>query len=272
MSSTESPDRQTPEIGLSNGWVILIVGFCIVCFLALLIVPALAKLREPSKYPATPNSMKLFGLVFKMYANESEGERWPALAPNDAVWAPDISKLYPEYMSDPGIMVSSEHPNSDSLHKTIHHVLKYPNPDHQTAAGLMGLSFAYLGHAVKDEAGFAALVEARNRGLLDGSGKNFRVRDLDAWIFPLREGVERFLITDINGGLAFVQLEAIRSNIPVMVEIAGWKHKRSEETPRGAHVLYMGGHVEFVKLGTFPVLAEVMDVLSGLAEGFNPPR
>lgn len=52
---------------------------------------------------------------------------------------------------------------------------------------------------------------------------------------------------------------------PAPVETWGWNNKSSPREFNGAHVLYMDGHVEFVKLGTFPVVPEVMDVLSGIA-------
>lgn len=258
------PNSKECYTGKLTGMLAVLLALCLV---ASILLPAMHRAKYRIAGPVAQHAMKQLGLGFTMYAEESTGAMWPGLSPNQRVWAPDLAQIYPKYAEDPAILVSSEHPGRNEILTVIHYVLNAASPDHETAAGLMGLSFAYLGYAVKDQAGFAALVEARNRGLLDGSGKNIRVRDLDALIFPLREGVERFLITDINGASAFAQLEAIRSNIPVMVEIAGWKHKRSEETPRGAHVLYMGGHVEFVKLGTFPVVPGVMDVLSGLAEG-----
>ncbi len=84
----------------------------------------------------------------------------------------------------------------------------------------------------------------------------------------LREGVERFLITDINnaGGSAKAQ-----STLPVMIDAWGGTKKVSNtiddnalaavgtfnHVPGGANVLYMDGHVEFLKYqgsgGKFPV-------------------
>jgi len=73
-------------------------------------------------------------------------------------------------------------------------------------------------------------------------------------VFRLREGIERFLITDINnaGGSAVAQ-----SVIPVLWDtvttgVSGgvdYNH-----VPGGANVLYMDGHVNFVRYpGPFPV-------------------
>jgi len=76
--------------------------------------------------------------------------------------------------------------------------------------------------------------------------------------YRLREGIERFLITDITNPAAGAQAQ---SDLPVMwdycaaktrVEI-GWKIKSSgaptlfNHIPGGSNVLYMDGHVEFQK-------------------------
>jgi prepilin-type N-terminal cleavage/methylation domain-containing protein/prepilin-type processing-associated H-X9-DG protein len=81
-------------------------------------------------------------------------------------------------------------------------------------------------------------------------------------VMRLREGIERFAITDINNpaGSAVAQ-----SSIPVMFDTYG-NPMMSVDTgggvifnhiPGGCNVLYMDGHVEFVKYpGRFPVTNE----------------
>ena len=71
-------------------------------------------------------------------------------------------------------------------------------------------------------------------------------------VYRLREGIERFMITDINNpGAAKGQ-----SQIPVMWDVisanplgsVGFNH-----LPGGCNVLYLDGHVDFLKLGSeFP--------------------
>ena len=72
-------------------------------------------------------------------------------------------------------------------------------------------------------------------------------------IFRLKEGIERFLITDINnpGGSAQSQ-----SNLAVMWdEISGDEASHFNHVPGGCNVLYMDGHVAFIKYpGRFPVM------------------
>jgi len=65
-------------------------------------------------------------------------------------------------------------------------------------------------------------------------------------IYRLREGIERFMITDINNPAAsamaqseiFIMLDALN------IDVSGYNH-----VPAGCNVLYMDGHVEFL---TYP--------------------
>jgi prepilin-type N-terminal cleavage/methylation domain-containing protein/prepilin-type processing-associated H-X9-DG protein len=76
-------------------------------------------------------------------------------------------------------------------------------------------------------------------------------------VHRLREGIERFLITDINNPAGS---NASQSELPIMWDTlsanvsggVGFNH-----VPGGCNALYMDGHVEFVKLGgEFPATAE----------------
>jgi len=70
----------------------------------------------------------------------------------------------------------------------------------------------------------------------------------------LREGIERFFITDINNPAASAQAQ---SNIVVMHDTISDDSSRFNHVPGGANILYMDGHVEFVKwnggTGHFPM-------------------
>jgi len=73
-------------------------------------------------------------------------------------------------------------------------------------------------------------------------------------LYRLKEGIERFLITDINNpaGSAVAQ-----STIPVAMDAVaytpGTGHiARFNHVPGGSNVLYMDGHVEFVKYAQYP--------------------
>jgi prepilin-type N-terminal cleavage/methylation domain-containing protein/prepilin-type processing-associated H-X9-DG protein len=85
-------------------------------------------------------------------------------------------------------------------------------------------------------------------------------------IYRLREGIERFLITDINNpaGSAVAQSEVWIMSDAVATRASAYSH-----VPGGANVLYMDGHVEFVKYpGKPPVTPGVAAVVGILASDF----
>ncbi len=91
-------------------------------------------------------------------------------------------------------------------------------------------------------------------------------------IYRLREGIERFLITDINNPAATAQAQ---SELAVMWdEISGDDASHFNHVPGGCNVLYMDGHVAFLRYSglfgnTFPVNAGgiVFHEFSHLHEG-----
>ena len=103
----------------------LLVVIAIIGILAAILLPALARARESARRASCANNLKQFALVFKMYANEAPGEKWPsvmfkaALPPQMDVnvntlgvplgiaiaFFPTWWEIYPEYISDPNIAI-----------------------------------------------------------------------------------------------------------------------------------------------------------------------
>jgi len=88
-----------------------------------------------------------------------------------------------------------------------------------------------------------------------------------ATVYHLREGIERFLITDINNPAASAQAQ---SEVFVMLDTfaAGEGTKYFNHIPGGCNVLYMDGHVKFIRYPTeAPVIAavaEMVDMVMGM--------
>lgn len=255
------PGGGTPPVG-DRG---LKAGVAVTLF-AVALVFAISYLqagRESNCGPtSTANSMRQLAIGLEMRANETKGAFWPGFARKDGIWVPDLAVMYPDYLPPPATLVALEHPEREHIAACLELALQNPGPDFDTAAGLVAMSFAYIGCAVYDEAGFARIVEARKAGLLDGTGKYIVLPDERGTVVPFRQQVERFMITDINGPGGAV--EQVKSSIPVLVETWQWRLRESGRTIDGAHVLYLDGHVAQVPFGTFPVVPVVMDALCGV--------
>ena len=63
-------------------------------------------------------------------------------------------------------------------------------------------------------------------------------------VYRLREGIERFFITDINNPAS---TSLAQSNIYTMTDIVASRSDAFNHLPGGANVLYLDGHVEFIR-------------------------
>lgn len=77
-------------------------------------------------------------------------------------------------------------------------------------------------------------------------------------VYRLREGIERFLITDINNPAASAMAQ---SSVFIMLDRIATAVGSFNHIPGGSNVLYMDGHVEFIKYqeknGRAPVIGTV---------------
>jgi prepilin-type processing-associated H-X9-DG protein len=71
----------------------------------------------------------------------------------------------------------------------------------------------------------------------------------------LREGIERFFISDINNAAA---TSVAQSDLPTSWDVVATEVSWFNHIPGGCNVLYMDGHVEFVRYPSeeFPVSEE----------------
>ncbi|HNR32476.1 MAG TPA: DUF1559 domain-containing protein [Candidatus Hydrogenedentes bacterium] len=82
----------------------------------------------------------------------------------------------------------------------------------------------------------------------------------DRILYRFREGIERFFITDINNPAASVEAQ---STLPVFLDLVSTDVGDFNHIPGGSNVLYLDGHVRFLRYPTdFPVTRAFAGLIS----------
>lgn len=312
----------------------LLVVIAIIGILAAILLPALARARESARRSSCQNNLKQMGVVFKMYANEAKGERFPRIHGDeswgnndnplyngkcenggaDADYMADMRALYPEYLTDPHVLFC---PSDTEGRDNFGMVTAVPGQvcPFEGQISNSDVSYTYMGFAfdkvAENDPGLeASLIDSRisgkvnaqlgylalglvyiegvafggvsgdedptNDGLLDEDYDNESVHALvsalaggvtlgngeGTTIYRLREGIERFLITDINNPAASAMAQ---STLPVMWDIVSTDQSSAQfnHIPGGANCLYMDGHVKFNKyVSDFPATTTFAKIAS----------
>lgn len=223
--------------GLRFFGAMTMAAFFAVAMAVLVLLPSLGRSREAARRASVENNLIQIGLVFKMYANESRGERLPPAVSIDGNWVPDLRTIYPEYLSDPNVLIDPATADEDDYEALVNAVESSP-PDWDTAHRIIAKSIVYTGYATKTPEEIQAFGERQQLARLEPD------QDIaleDKTLYRLREGIERFYITDINNPAASAQ---VQSDIPVLMQNV-FRDDLVKATG-GAKVLFLDGHVEFV--------------------------
>ncbi len=263
----------------------LLVVIAIVTILAGILLPALSRAREAASRASCANNLKQWAVVFKAFSAENKG-KWPRCRRGLA--GVDGPNLYPDYFNDDRLMLcpSDEEGRQAYERGGVDNVgIWYVEESGQRIIIpdlFVRLSYVYMGWITQREIELVNVATIqRARGISNTFNIDHPIKDstLDCAdqrivnggqgpgtgngggdsIYRLKEGVERFVITDINNPAAGA---IAQGDIPTLFDMVSLAARSFNHIPGGANVLYMDGHVEFVRYpGRYPASPQTAQIL-----------
>lgn len=198
---------------------------------ALIFLPSLSRAREGARRSSCQNNLKQLGLILKMFANESRGERFPRLSPVYGNWTMDLHAVYPEYATDLSIFICPSSPLSDNRMFTLRSTAEHPDavkgarhPD-----CVSSLFYVYTGYGIWSDEQAKALFEA----YLADPSRLIAQEDLELAV-PVWANSDRATLPGATG-------------VPVIWDRVFPDPRFMSHQPIGGNVLHLDGHVEFVR-------------------------